>query len=492
MRKFNFCFFATTAVALCLAGCQSADTIAASQAAHAQADLDQGRIGDARKAIRMAIAARDDVLDTWLLKARIDLKAGDRPGAFADFEFALELDHSNQEALQALCQIGLTGGSPEAVEKYADQLLVLAPSAPAALSAKGSVALARHDPDAADGFADQALAQNPENVQGLALKSRILIARGRFADAAALIEKTTDAPDNSLAKLKLLKDIYAQAHDRPAYDRTVRRLAAAGPGDAQIQLDYADLLYQDGQGDPARAVIHRTMAANPSNLQVAAGALNVWMEAGPQALDIGRMAADAAGLSLLMKADYAQFANENGHPAIAIAIVQNAGPGDPTTQNSNAKAALAYALGMTGHRPQAMAQLNAILDDDHDPNQPWALLARARLQASSRDYLHAVRDARLLVANDSGNPTAHLALADILRASGSADLSESALREGLRAIPTSTRLAARLAAVMSAHGDKAQAAQIALDLFRTAAMDQRARKLLQTYGVAIPAGAMTS
>jgi predicted Zn-dependent protease len=136
--------------------------------------------------------------------------------------------------------------------------------------------------------------------------------------------------------------------------------------------------------------------------------------------------------------------------------------------------------------------LNAILDDAHDPNQPWALLARARLLAAAHDYVNAVRDARLLVANDPNNATARLALADILQASGSADLSEIALREGLRANPASTRLAARLAAILAAHGQHDQAAQVALDLFRNAAMDQRALTLLQTYNAPMAARTMTS
>lgn len=491
MRKSDFFATATLVLSL-LAGCKSADTIAASQAAHAQADLDQGRVADASKAIGKAIAARDDVPDYWLLKAHIDLKNDDRPAAFADYEIALQLDHGNMEALQALCQLGLTGGGPDAVDRYADQLLVLSPGAAAALSAKGSVALARHDPDAADGFADRVLKQNPLDAMALALKSRILIARGRFADAAAMIEKTTDTPGSVSAKLAVLKDVYAQAHDRPAYDQTVRRLAAAAPDDADAQIAYGDMLYQDGQADLARGVIRRVMAANPDSLHIADAVLEVWMAAGPTALQTGWMVADAAGLSLLMKADYAQFANETGRPDIAIAILHGADQGEPTTANSNAKAALAYALGLTGHREQAIAQLDAVLDEDHDPNQPWALLTRARLLATSRDYRNAVRDARLLVANDRNNATAQLALVDILRASGAADLSDSALREGLRAIPTSTRLAARLAATLSSHGDRDQAGQVALDLFRAASMDLRARNLLQTYNPSASRNALTS
>jgi tetratricopeptide (TPR) repeat protein len=482
MPNFRPFLSATVTLALCLAaGCSSADTIAANRAAEAQADLNQGRIADARKAIGRAVAARDDVLDYWLLKAQIDFRADDRPSAFGDFEFVVQLDHTNMEALQALCQLGLSAGRPDDVDKYADQLLLLAPTAAAGLTAKGSVALYRGDQDKAESYADRVLAQDPQNLSALALKGRIMLRRGQFADAAALFEKTADSPVSAISKLTLLKEVYSEAHDWPAYERTVRRLAAAAPDAADIQLAYADMLYQEGQTDAARGIIRKIMANNARDFKVAATALNVWMEEGPQALDPGTMVAEAAPLSVLMKAVYGQFANETGHPDIAKAIVRGADQGEPAPENSNAKAVLAYAIGVTGHMPEAMKQLNAILDGNHDPNQPWALLARARLLAASHDYLNAIRDARLLVANDPGNATAHLALADILQASGSSDLSISALREGLRAIPASTRLAARLAASLSAHGQRDQAVQVARDLARTAPMDQRAKHLLQVY-----------
>ena len=135
MRKFRVYFFATATLALCLAsGCTSATTRAASKAAEAQADLEQGRITAARIAIGKALAARDDVVDYWLLKAHIDLRAGDRVAAFGDYEYVNQLDHGNMEALQALCQLGTSAAPADRVDGYADQLLLLVPGASAALT----------------------------------------------------------------------------------------------------------------------------------------------------------------------------------------------------------------------------------------------------------------------------------------------------------------------------------------------------------------------
>ena len=472
-----------------LPACTSSDTIAANYAADAQTAFDQGRIPDAMVAIKKAIAARDDVVDYWLLMAHIDLKADNRDGAFSDYQYAVQLDHGNLEALQGLCELGLSVNQPDTVDRYADQLLLLTPGAAAPLIAKGSAALARGDKAAAQAFADRVLAQDPQNMGALILKARVLVAGGNYADGAALIENAQASPGSLVSKLEFLKDAYVQAHNRPAFAATVKQLADAAPADVDAQFAYADLLYQNGANEQARNLVRTTMAAHPADFHVAAQALVVWMKAGAQALDAATMVAEAANLSPLMKADFAQYANEMGHPELAIAIVHGADQGEPTKDNANAKAALAYAFGLTGHLSQAMTQLNDILDDD--PDQPWALLARARLLARTHDYVNAIRDARLVVVNDPKNATARLALVDILQASGAADLSESALREGSRAIPDDVRLAARLAATLTAHGEAGQAAAVARGLFRAASMDQRAQRLLEQYDKAA-AGALPS
>ena len=438
-------------------------------------------------AIKQAVALRDDVVEYWLLMARIDLKADDRAGAFTAYQYVFQLDRGNIEALQALCQLGLSVGRPNDVDTYADQLLLMTPNAAAPLTAKGSAALMRGDTASANSFADRVLTQDPQNINALILKARVLAAGNKFADAAALIEATPTTPANASAKLAFLKQAYIQAHNRPAYQQTLKLLADAAPDDADAQYAYADMLYQNGQSELARSVIWKIVKAHPANFKVAAQALDVWMNAGPQALDPGRMVAEAAGLPALAKADYAQFANETGHPELALAILPGADQGEPTPDNANAKAAYAYALGMTGHMAEAMAQLNAILKGGQDPNQPWALLARARLFAKTHDYVDAIRDARLLVVNDPKNATARLALADILQASGSPDLSEIALREGLRALPDNTRLASRLAERLAAKGHPDLAAAVARDLFRTAPMDLRAQHLAEHYGAATTA-----
>ncbi|MDE2302701.1 MAG: hypothetical protein KGK11_09095 [Sphingomonadales bacterium] len=465
-----------------LAGCSSADSRAAAYASQAQAALDEGRFPEALVAARKALAERDDVVEYWLLVAHIDLKSGDRSGAFNAYQYVYQLDQTNTEALQALCQLSLVGNQPDLVDKYADQLLLITPSAPMPLLAKGNAALIRGDVAGAAAFAERVLAQDPLSMGGLVLKARVAIANRNFADAAALVAKAQETPDDRVSKLELQRDLYAKLDDHAHYEQSLRDLAAANPNDAPTRFAYADMLYQTGASDEARRITRATMAANPHSFAVAAEALRLWLETGPAALDLSRLPQDAAGLSPLMKADYAQYANEMGRPDLALTVLSGLDRGSDDPETTNARVAYAYALGLTGRRKEAMDRLDRILDSsDGDPDQPWALLARARLFALAHDDQDAIRDARLAVANDPQSAAARLALADILRAAGNPQLGASALREGLRALPTDTRLAARLAALLAAQGEPGQAAEIGREIFRAAPMDMRARQLRDQY-----------
>lgn len=462
-------------MALALTSCSSADTTAAKAAAEADMALQQGRIPDALRAAHEAVAARDDVSDYWLLLGRISLAASDYGGAFTAYENVIQLDRTNVEAMRLICQLGLSVRQPDKVDKYADQLLLLTPNDNLPLVMKGGAALQRGDKDASLRFAEQVLAKNPEDLGAQILKARVLAARGNFNDAAALIEGSLTPTGDNTPRLTFLKDLYTQALDRTRYSYTVKRIAAANPKDPNIQLEYAEILYQSGQQAEANQVVRQVMLDRPGDIALAANILELWLAEGPDAVPQNQIAAQAAAMSLEMKSTYAQFANEIGHPEIAIAIIGRDADAPPTAENSDAKAALAYAMGLQGRRGDAIGRLNEILDFDSD--QPRALLARARLYGKSGQLTAAITDARQVVADDGQNATARLALVDALIAHGDTDLAATALREGVRAMPGDARLTARLAKTLIANGRRDAANDALRDLTRAAPTSLRAQRL---------------
>lgn len=463
-------------LALALSACQSRDKTAASAAADAQTAFQQGHNAAALRSIRQALAARDDVSDYWLLLGRIGAATNDLPTAFDAYENVIELDRGNVEALRLLCQLGLAVKAPDKVDKYADQLLLLTPGDPLPLVMKGGAALQRGDKDGALNLAEQVLAKSPQDSGALILKGRVLAARGDFAGAASFIDGTMASGSDDGGRLTFLKELYVQAGDRTRYQLTVKRIAAQKPGDADRQLDYADMLFQTGQPAVANAVVMEQMRRHPDSIAVAGRIVDIWLNQGPDALPAAEMQRRAGNVSLEMKSAFARFANETGRPELALAVLpSDLGGSKPDLANADALAAAAYASGLLGRRSDAMGRLDEILalDEAH----PGALLARARLKAIGRDVAGAVNDARRVVTDDPRNVTARLALADFLIMHGDIDLARSELREGVRAMPGEPRLAARLADFLVKQGDRAGALDVARDLVRAAPVSLRALRL---------------
>lgn len=472
-------FLLSGVVALAITGCSSRDSVAASAAAEAQLDFQQGRNTAALHAIARAISVRDDVSEYWITLARINLAMADNGGAFMAYENASGLDRGNAEVLRALAQLALTVNAPDKSIRYADQLLQLNPNDTGPVVMKGQAALAKNDPEAASQFADEVLKKAPQDLGAQILKARILAGRDNYSEAAGFIENTLGAGGDDTSRLVYLKSLYADARDRPHYQLTLKRLADAKPDDAPMQLDYADMLYQTGQFDAADQVIVQTARTSRNNVGAATNILDTWLKEGPDALSPAAIQSQSRGASLEIKAAYAQFANEIGHPELASAILGNDLQNKAvSTENANAQAALAYAQGLLGHRTTAMARLTEILQ--FDQFQPRALLARARLRMADKDMPGAVEDARNAVAQEPLNATARLFLFDALSAQSDSALAQQALREAMRAMPGDVRIAARLATVLAAKGQQGAAREVLRDLMRASPVSLRAQRLQQS------------
>ena len=464
-------------LALMLMGCSWFDTRdarAASAASDASIAFQQGRNAAALKAIHAALAARDDVSDYWLLLGRISTASHDLAGAFDAYENVIELDRANVEALRLLCQLGLSIKAPDKVDKYADQLLLLTPEDPLPLVMKGGAALQRGDSSAAMKFADQVLATNSQDRDAQILKGRVLASRGQVAAAATYVEGVVAGGDDG-PRLTFLMQLYQKAGDRPNYQRTVARLASVKPDDADLQLAYADMLYQTERPAAANEVIVAQTSKHPNDVGVAAKIVNSWLKQGADALTSSQIITQAARASLEMKSAYAQFADETGRPQLATAILGSIGDVGVSAPNSDAKVAHAYALILQGQFAKGVRQLDDVLA--FDPTHPGALLARARLKRLQSDLSGAIADARQVIADDPQNVAARLVLVDSLFAHGDVDLGLDTLREGVRAVPDDVRMASRLTIFLLARGQKGEAMDVLRNLVRAAPTNLRAARL---------------
>ncbi|MFT3975964.1 MAG: tetratricopeptide repeat protein [Sphingomonas bacterium] len=468
---------AIAAIAL-LAGCTSDSRKAAEDAARAQALYDQGAIGAARTYISRALAIRDDISDYWLIKAHIALADNDLGGAQDAYVNALQLDKANVEALTNLCQIALATNTATRAEKYADQLAALDPGSVLPNTVRASAAAARGDKEKARQYLDQVLSARPDDSLALIVKARMLADAQDYAGAAKAVEQTIAAPGDPTSRLSMLSAYYQRARDGDGLFRTIVRLAQANPNDVDIQFRYADLLFDRGKNDAANAVIARTMQNRTGDVGAAANALNLWLKQGPDILPADRLVADAAKAPLVLKAAYAQYANETGHPELAITILSGTnltGAAIQRPEAANAAAVLGYARGLTGDSAGADALIGSVLK--RDPAQPVALLARGRLRAAAGDLRGGIEDVRNALAQDGGNVAARLTLADLLNRSGEPVLAETALHDGMDAAGDDPRLPTRLARLMKASGRQDAAAATLADFIKANPLSQRAARI---------------
>ena len=463
-----------------VSGCASKDTRAAQAAAEAEAALQQGNFAVARRNIQTALGIRDDVSDYWLTSAHISLATKNFAGAFDAYENVYQLDRGNIEALRQLCQLGLNVRQPDKVDRYADQLLVINLNDPLPLTMKGGAALQRGDWKNALVFADRVLGANAADVGALILKGQALAYKGDNAAAAALIEESLKAPGDGTSRLVFLRDLYQKTSNADGYQKTLARLANANPSDTQMQLDYADWLYQTGRPDGAFDFVLPVLRKNPKDIALASRILEMWLDAGRDALSTQQILIGGQEDAIEIKATFAQYANEIGQPDLALRVLGDAVPtGEPDAGNSNAKAALAFSVGLKGRVQDALARVQDVLDVD--PSQPRALLTRARLRAAMHDYEGALSDGRQLVTDDVTNITARLALTDILLVQNQPELAEANLREALRVAPASTRAAARLAKMLVARGRSDEASTVLRDMARSAQISPRAQAVLASF-----------
>jgi len=450
-------------------GCSSKDERAAQAAAEATAALTAGDLWTARQAATRAVGIRDDVSEYWLLSGRIALAGGDLGGAFAAYQNVINLDRSNQEALNALCRLALVARDPDQVDRYADQLLLLTPGASVPLVAKGAAALQRGDDEEASKFVTQVLANDPNYFDALMLKGRIELVQRKFAQAAATVESTLGQAGDPRARLQLLREVYGRSGDRTGYERTMGRLAQAQPEDPLAQLAYADLLFETGRGTEARTLVARAARMKPGDETAAATVLNVLGRQGADAMSPAQLRDAARGLPPATRAAFARYAIDLGRVGLARDLAT-----DPGT-SPDARAVAALAQGLAGERDAALATLNAVLTDD--PANPQALFARARLQAAAGERDAALADARRVVADDAGNVPARLLTAELLTARGDRILAVDQLREGVNAAPGEARLARALAGMLNAAGRPDAAGDALRDAVRAAPLDLRLRRL---------------
>lgn len=456
---------AGTLLSLLLTSCNSSSEEATGLASLAQMHLDQGQITEARQSIDLAIGMRDDSVDFFLVKGRIETAAKSLETAFSAYTSALALDPASQEALQAVATIGLQTGHVAEAERAADQLLALNPQQPNALIVKGLLALSSARFDAAAAYADRILSASPSDEGGIVLKGRALFMAGKEPDGIGIIESATSlsGPTPGLARIRLeMARAQSDASEMRKQFEVLRRL---GVREAAAAIDEANLLYKTGERALARQAVEDELGQGNLPPNDVGRLMALWREYDPEAPS-AEMLGRLSRLKGPVLEGVTRHLLEQGRPSDALKVL-----------GSSSNAGLrAQALALTGKVAAAQALAEPVLA--HDPAHCDANIAVAIIALSNGHAQAAAERGQRAAAECPRLTEAWIRTAQAYDRARLPRQAERVYRDGIDQNPQDLRLHKTFAEWLVARGDRAGAAAAARHLTRYAPSSPGAWELL--------------
>lgn len=427
--------FAVSIAAALLGGCQPSAESVAAQTAQAQQLLDAGQPREAQAIIAAAIAERDDIPAALLVQGRVALALQNRGLAYQAYNNALALDPSNDEALNAVAQLGLGTGHLREAEGAADKLLILQPEQGGALTVKALIAIVRNDLDTAGSLADRILRAKPGDIAGLILKSRVQALRGDRAGALVTLRSGEAQYATTASYVMALAEVLRVQGDTQGLMQQLGRLKTLAPDELGYRLDLIDILYRTGQRDQARAEVDAVIAKPAKDAATIEGIVRLWYANDRQGMTPAMAETASRTASLEARLSFARYFIANGQPAVAATLLKPLATGwSPDVQGMYALTAAA--LGETEPARNAAEKLLA-----KDPSNGGALLTRIRIAMAEGRARAAVTDAQRVIADYPQWDEGYLALADAYAGLRDGVGVRRAFEQGLKARPQSLPVA---------------------------------------------------
>ncbi|MEM6857741.1 MAG: tetratricopeptide repeat protein [Pseudomonadota bacterium] len=443
---------------LSFAACSDRASEAAQYAQLSQAQLQAGKLDEARENVRAAIRTRDDVAEYFVLLGRVELRSGKLPSAFNAYSRALDLQADNLEILQAIAELGLQTGRITEAEEAADRMLLLFPGSPRALLVKGFLAIEVGDFNEAERFANALLAQNANDEGGTILAARLKALNGDFDSAAATVLQSIEANGETDALNTTLLEVYrAQGHAEGMREVFQTLLASIGAA-SDYQIDFVNFLYKTGDTSTARNEVMKAMDAQPDDAARLASLSELFFEYDLSPLDPSQLSEIARSGTRTTRLALARFYLESGQLEEAKSILAQ-----PVERRVlEAQALMARIALAEGRTQEADRYIDITLD--RDPRNPDALIARSARRLGSDKIDDAIEDANIVVSYTPQEYAGYAALANAYAAKQSDLRARRVFELGMDLVPQSQRLAERYKNFLASIDDRARIVSLYGDL----------------------------
>ncbi len=445
-------FFLGTAMLLALAGCASKTQRANEAYAQAQQFLTDGKPAEAKRELLRAVAIRDDVPDIWFALGQMRLQSGEMPEAFTAFGRADELRPGNAETLRPLAYTGYMIGATRLAQDAVDRLLALVPGDGQGLAVKGLLALDKGEPEVTLAAAESILAASPNDETGLLLKARAIAVDGKVDDAIKLLQAASAGPEPRPSLDFALLQFYRAKSDVAGMQSVFPDVLSAQKGNAELALDYCNLLYRTGKIAEARKLWSDTVVAKRDDAKFIAWAFEFFDNAEPAAqpayLDErltklpGSPLRSATGQYLITRKEYARA---------AALIAQGSGAAE------NDRGLYAVALDGLGKRAEAQKLVDSIMSAGTGAQDANALMLRAKWGAAAKSFDRANADAQGAILADPSLLEARITLAQSYLTNDQPLRARQVLAEAARDLPRSRRALSAYLQFLQSVGDNSSA-----------------------------------
>jgi Tfp pilus assembly protein PilF len=438
----------TLLVLMLLPGCRSAKEQADIYEGMYDRQMSHKAYPAAIVSIRQAVSYDDSSVRRWLKLGDVAGILNQPAAAAAAYQQALDLQPDNVGALENLAILSVRGGQFDAAKRYIEPLMLLQPNDPAGLLATGAVALGERRYGDAMVTADKIIALAPDQADGYVLKARALDLTGHGADAVKLLEQraAVHPTDNDLLQQLLL--LYQKHGDHAGIRSVALRLMPLHPDNPSYAMEAARALHAQGQDGKADAIIERLRQRATHSPSMMLTIADYWRDSLPPSAAKARIAHTAAGSPAGVKTALADLLIDMGDADDAIELLRSLAPAEITAANIDSQTHFARALLTAGRLPEAQRKIDDTLA--FDPNNPEALLLRARVKLARRDFMGAATDAQLVANDDDSNEEAALLLADIYAKRGDQVLAGGAYGNARQKFPDSmTALTAEIGWLLS-------------------------------------------
>lgn len=232
-------------------------------AMHGAAQLRLGRPAQAARSLERSVELAPDMAPFRNQLALSLLAAGDRTGAEAQLQGALEVDGDQFQSDYLLAMVRLREGEWDAASEAVEALIQKNPDSPFGYNLRGAVAMGRQDAEAAGAAFREALERDPEFFPALQNLARLREQSGDREGAMALYRDFVAAhPDNEGAYLALA-ELALRQNDLAGALEHLEASLANNSGAARSSLALARLHLASGRVEDAGRVLDAALAQAP-------------------------------------------------------------------------------------------------------------------------------------------------------------------------------------------------------------------------------------